>query len=60
VDFDEIFAPVAHIESARLLLAFAAQEGWSVHHMDVNSTFLIGELIKDVYIRQPPSFVIPK
>lgn len=37
VDFDEVFAPVARLESVRLLLAHAANEGWTVHHMDVKS-----------------------
>ncbi|KAF0905494.1 hypothetical protein E2562_004459 [Oryza meyeriana var. granulata] len=58
VDFDEVFAPVARIESVRLLLALAAQEGWSVHHMDVKSAFLNGELIEEVYVRQPPGFTV--
>jgi hypothetical protein len=47
VDFDNAFAPVARMESVRLL-TLAAQEGWHVHHMDVNSTFLNGDL-KEVY-----------
>ncbi|KAF0889131.1 hypothetical protein E2562_022144, partial [Oryza meyeriana var. granulata] len=58
VDFDEVFAPVARIESVRLLLALAAQEGWPVHHMDVKSAFLNGELIEEVYVRQPPGFTV--
>jgi len=37
IDFDEVFAPVARLESVRLLLAHAACEGWAVHHMDVKS-----------------------
>jgi hypothetical protein len=28
IDFDEVFAPVARMESVCLLLALAAQEGW--------------------------------
>jgi hypothetical protein len=56
-DFDEVFAPVARIETVRLLLALAAQEGWPVHHMDVKSAFLNGELVEEVYVRQPPGFV---
>jgi len=57
VDFDEVFAPVARMESIRMLLAVAAQEGWLVHHMDVKSAFLSGELKEEVYVRQPPGFV---
>ena len=51
VDFDEVFALVARIESVRLLLALAAQEGWLVHHMDVKSAFLNDELVEEVYAR---------
>jgi hypothetical protein len=58
VDYDEVFAPVARLESVRLLLALAARTGWSVHHMDVKSAFLNGELEEDVYVMQPPGFVI--
>jgi hypothetical protein len=53
VDFDEVFAPVARLESVRLLLAYAAAEGWTVHHMDVKSAFLNRELLEDVYVEQP-------
>jgi hypothetical protein len=58
VDFDEVFAPVARIESARLLLALAAQQGWLVHHTDVKSAFLNVELVEEVYVRQPPGFIV--
>jgi hypothetical protein len=42
-----------------VLLALAAQEGWTVHHMDVKSAFLNGDLKEEVYVKQPPGFVIP-
>ena len=58
VDFDEVFAPVARLESVRLLLAHAATQGWAVHHMDVKSAFLNGVLQEEVYVEQPPSFVL--
>jgi hypothetical protein len=50
IDFDDAFAPVAWMESVRLLLALAAQEGWHVHHMDVKSAFLNGDLKEEVYV----------
>jgi hypothetical protein len=59
IDFDDAFAPVARMESVRLLLALAAQEGWRVHHMDVKSAFLNGDLKEEVYVHQPPGFAIP-
>src|SRR5438132_3655898 len=57
VDFDEVFVLVARLESVRLLLAMAAQEGWIIHHMDVKSAFLNGELSEEVYVAQPPGFI---
>jgi hypothetical protein len=57
MDFDEVFTPIARIESVRLL-ALATHEGWPVHHMDVKSAFLNGELVEEVYVRQPPGFII--
>jgi hypothetical protein len=34
VDFEEVFAPVAQMESVRVMLTVAAHHGWTVHHMD--------------------------
>ena len=56
VDYDEVFAPVARMESVRMILAIAARERWLVHHMDVKSAFLNGELTEEVYVQQPPGF----
>jgi hypothetical protein len=58
IDFEEVFAPVARVESVRLLIAMAAQFGWKIHQMDVKSAFLNGELIEEVYVGQPPGFEI--
>jgi len=58
IDFEDAFAPVARMESVRVLLALAVQEGWKVHHMDVKSAFLNGDLKEEVYVRQPPGFAV--
>jgi hypothetical protein len=57
VDYDEVFAPVARMETVRLLLALAAHCSWAVHHMDVKSAFLNGDLQEEVYVRQPLGFI---
>jgi len=56
VDYDEVFALVARIETVQVMLALAAQSGWEVHHMDVKSVFLNGDLTETVYVQQPPGF----
>jgi hypothetical protein len=58
IDFDDTFATVARMESVWLLFALATQEGWRVHHMDVKSMFLNGDL-KEVYVHQPLGFTNP-
>jgi hypothetical protein len=59
IDYDEVFTPVSRMETVRLLLALAAQGEWQVHHMDVKSAFLNGNL-EEVYVHQPPGFSDPK
>ncbi|KAK2630796.1 hypothetical protein QOZ80_UnG0725510 [Eleusine coracana subsp. coracana] len=54
IDYDEVFALVARMEVVRLLIALAAHEGWEVHHMDVKSAFLNGDLEEEFYVQQPP------
>ena len=51
VDFEDVFAPVARLESVRMLLAIAAHFSWEVHHMDVKSALLNGELKETVYVQ---------
>jgi hypothetical protein len=58
VDFEEVFAPVARMETVRFLLALAAHSGWEVHHMDVKSAFLNGVLNEEVYVSQPPGYIV--
>ena len=35
VDYHETFAPVAKMDSIRLVLEISASKHWEVHHMDV-------------------------
>ena len=58
IDFEEVFAPVARMESVRLLLALAVAKDWRVHHLDVKLAFLNGELAETVFVRQPSGFAV--
>lgn len=57
IDFEEVFAPVTRLETVRLLLALAAKNEWEVHHLDVKSAFLNGDLEETVFVKQPEGFV---
>jgi hypothetical protein len=57
-DYDEVFAPVARLDSVRLLITLTAHEGWEVHHMDVKLTFLNDDLQEEVYVEQLAGFIV--
>ena len=59
VDYNESFAPVARMESIRILLAFACQLKFKLYQMDVKIVFLNGLLKEDVYMAQPKGFIDP-
>ncbi|GJV23619.1 retrovirus-related pol polyprotein from transposon TNT 1-94 [Tanacetum coccineum] len=56
IDFDETYAPVARLESIRILLAYACANDFKLFQMDVKSAFLNGFTNEEVYVSQPPSF----
>ena len=41
VDFTKVFAPVAHMDTVRMIVALAVQRGWKIYQLDVKSMFLL-------------------
>jgi hypothetical protein len=60
VDFDETFAPVARLESIRILLSISSHLNLKLYQMDVKSAFLNGFLLEEVYVTQPKGFQDPR
>lgn len=58
IDYEEVYAPVARMETVRTVVALAAQRNWKVLQLDVKSAFLHGELIEDVYVEQPKGYEV--
>jgi hypothetical protein len=56
LDFNETYAPVARLESIRILHAYATYHGFKLYQMDVKSAFLNGPIKEEVYVDQPPGF----
>lgn len=56
VDYEEVFAPVARLDTVRVILSLATRNGWTVYQLDVKSAFLHGELNEKVFVAQPPSY----
>lgn len=56
IDYSEIFAPVAKFTTIRVMLALVAHFNWELIQMDVKTTFLHGEIDKEIFMKQPPGF----
>ena len=52
VDYTEIFAPVARMDTVRMIIALDAPKDWKIFQLYVKSAFLSGELREDVYVEQ--------
>ena len=59
IDYSETFAPIARLESIRLLIAYASHHNFKLQQMDVKSAFLNGPINELVYVKQPPGFEDP-
>jgi hypothetical protein len=58
-DYDEIFAPVAHMTSVRTLIGVAATRYWKISQMYMKNAFLHGDLDDEVYMQPPPGIEVP-
>ena len=59
IDYEETFAPVARLDSLRLLLSLAATYDWEIHQIDIKSAYLNGLLDEEIYMEQPKGFETP-
>jgi len=45
------------MDSIHLALAIAEAKGREVHQMDLNNTFIHGDLSEEIYMEQPQGFI---
>ncbi|KAK4400695.1 Copia protein [Sesamum angolense] len=57
VYYEEVFAPVACLETIQLLIALAVHNRWLIHQMDVKFPFL-NDTLEEVYDEQSDDFMI--
>mgnify|MGYP005912744945 FL=1 len=54
IDYQETFAPVAKINTIRVLLSLATNLDWPLHQFGVKNAFLHGDLEEEVYMDLSP------
>ncbi|GJY84511.1 retrovirus-related pol polyprotein from transposon TNT 1-94, partial [Tanacetum coccineum] len=57
INYDETYAPVARLESIRILLAYVCALDFKLFKMDVKCAFLNGFINEEVYVSQPSGFI---
>jgi hypothetical protein len=57
INYEDTFAPVAKLNTIRVLIALATKHSWKLHQLDVKSAFLNGDLKEEVYLVQSEGFV---
>ena len=60
IDFDETYAPIAKLESIRMILAFAYFKDFKLYQIDVKSVFPNGFITKKFMLNNLPILKIQK
>jgi hypothetical protein len=57
LEFQETFAPIIKWSTIISMVVLTSHFRWRISQMDVKTTFLKGDLQKEVYLMQPEGFV---
>jgi len=55
-DFGDVWAPVVRRATLLCLLSHAAAEGLQMHQLDVETAFLNGPVVEELYVREPKGY----
>ena len=58
VDYSDAFSPIAMMTFVRIFISLTATYNWDLHQLDIKNAFLHSDLQEEVYMEQPPGFVV--
>ena len=56
-NYYDTFSPIAKMVSIRLLFCMTTMRSWPLYQLDIKNAFLHGDLVEEVYMKQPLGFV---
>ena len=59
IDYQETFAPVAKLNTIRIMISLAVNLDWPLLQYDIKNAFLNGELKEEIYMDIPPGYEDP-
>lgn len=59
LDYMDNFSHAVKLTTIRVLMAISAVHNWLLFQLDVNTSFIHGNIIEEVYIKSPPCLDFP-
>ena len=56
IDYQDTFAPVAKMNTIRIIISLAVNLDWPLNQYDIKNAFLHGDLKEEIYMQLPPGY----